>query len=387
MKRFKALFVLLLCWLSVLTIANAEITEATKLSELFPDAVLAQQIAARLGVDKNSLVTQDQLNNITTFGINNHSDWEGVKDWSGLRHLKNLTELYAYGEDGCTYSIEELSMLTKLKTLHINFATVSGDFDSIVALQNLENFDLSAVVFSFLFILIVGYSQPKIAYVAVDQTGSAYNQLIEGDIIKAVNGKEISVLRSFDEISIGDTAVFTVIRDDKIVDVQIKKYDIIEQKYEYNGEIVTMTAYNGFGFVRESYFAKVSPFTALKQSVPFTGQMSVAVLKSLGMIVAGKVNITQITGPVGTIDTIANYTLINWRNLFLLLPLIAANLGIFNLLPIPALDGSKIIFAIIEWIRKKPINRKVENTIHAVGLVILFSLVIIVDIIGMILRG
>jgi len=246
---------------------------------------------------------------------------------------------------------------------------------------------LSAVVFSFLFILIVGYSQPKIAYVAVDQTGSAYNQLIEGDIIKAVNGKEISVLRSFDEISIGDTAVFTVIRDDKIVDVQIKKYDIIEQKYEYNGEIVTMTAYNGFGFVRESYFAKVSPFTALKQSVPFTGQMSVAVLKSLGMIVAGKVNITQITGPVGTIDTIANYTLINWRNLFLLLPLIAANLGIFNLLPIPALDGSKIIFAIIEWIRKKPINRKVENTIHAVGLVILFSLVIIVDIIGMILRG
>ena len=148
MKRIKALFVLLLCWLSVLTIANAEITEATKLSELFPDTVLAQQIAARLRVDKNSLVTQDQLNNITTFGINNHSDWKGVKDWSGLRHLKNLTELYAYGEDGCTYSIEELSTLTKLKTLHIAFATVSGDFDSIVALQNLENFDLTAVVFS-----------------------------------------------------------------------------------------------------------------------------------------------------------------------------------------------------------------------------------------------
>ena len=148
-----------------------------------------------------------------------------------------------------------------------------------------------------------------------------------------------------------------------------------------------MTAYNGFGFVRESYFVKVSPFTALKQAIPFTGQMSVAVLKSLGMIVTGKVNITQITGPIGTIDTIADYTLINWRNLFLLLPLIAANLGIFNLMPIPALDGSKIIFGIIEWIRKKPINRKVENMIHAVGLVALFSLVIIIDIVGIILRG
>ena len=81
MKRIKALFVLLLCWLSVLTIANAEITEATKLSELFPDPVLAQQIAARLRVDKNSLVTQDQLNNITTFGINNHSDWRYQRDY------------------------------------------------------------------------------------------------------------------------------------------------------------------------------------------------------------------------------------------------------------------------------------------------------------------
>lgn len=148
MKRVKALFVLLLCWLSALTVAKAEITEATILSALFPDAILAQQIASRLGIDKNSLVTQEQLNSITTFGINNHSDWKGVKDWSGLNHLKNLTELYAYGEDGFAYCLEELSGLAKLKTLHIDFATVSGDFDSIVSLQNLENFDLTAVVFS-----------------------------------------------------------------------------------------------------------------------------------------------------------------------------------------------------------------------------------------------
>ena len=93
-------------------------------------------------------MTQEQLNSITTFGINNHSNWKGVKDWSGLNHLKNLTELDVYGEDGFIYSLEELSGLTKLKTLHIAFATVSGDFDSIVSFQNLENLDLSAVIFS-----------------------------------------------------------------------------------------------------------------------------------------------------------------------------------------------------------------------------------------------
>ena len=49
-------------------------------------------------------------------------------------------------------------------------------------------------------------------------------------IAMSASGKEISVLRCFDEITIGDTAVFTLIRDGKIVDVQIKKFDIIEQK-------------------------------------------------------------------------------------------------------------------------------------------------------------
>ena len=67
------------------------------------------------------------------------------------------------------------------------------------------------------------------------------------------------------------------------------------------------------------------------------------------------------------------------------MPLIASNLAIFNVLPIPALDGSKIVFTLIEWIRKKPINRKVENVIHAVGMLLLFGFVIIIDILGFVL--
>ena len=60
---------------------------------------------------------------------------------------------------------------------------------------------------------------------------------------------------------------------------------------------------------------------------------------------------------------------------------LSANIAIMNLLPIPALDGSHVVFTLIEWVRGKPINRKVENIIHTVGLISLFLLAIILDIV------
>ena len=59
---------------------------------------------------------------------------------------------------------------------------------------------------------------------------------------------------------------------------------------------------------------------------------------------------------------------------------IGVNLAVFNLLPIPALDGSKVIFTAIEWVRGKPVNRKVEAIIHAVGFLLLLGFAILVDV-------
>jgi regulator of sigma E protease len=103
------------------------------------------------------------------------------------------------------------------------------------------------------------------------------------------------------------------------------------------------------------------------------------------MLFTGQVPVTQMTGTIGTIDEMAKMTQMNWRNLFLLLPLIASNLGIFNLLPIPALDGSKVVFTTIEWIRKKPVSRKVESYIHMFGLFTLLAFVIVIDVLHFIL--
>lgn len=109
------------------------------------------------------------------------------------------------------------------------------------------------------------------------------------------------------------------------------------------------------------------------------------VLKSLWMLITFQIPITQMTGTIGTITTIATMASQSLSYLLIFIPLIAANLAIFNLLPIPSLDGAHILFTIIEWIRGKPINRKVENMIHFVGLCILLGFVVIIDILHFVL--
>jgi len=98
------------------------------------------------------------------------------------------------------------------------------------------------------------------------------------------------------------------------------------------------------------------------------------------MLLTGGIGLSDIGGPLTTISTIAEYSQMNIANLFVFLPFIAANLAVFNLLPIPALDGSRMVFTTIEWIRGKPINRKIEGYIHFGGMIVLFALVIFVDI-------
>ena len=66
--------------------------------------------------------------------------------------------------------------------------------------------------------------------------------------------------------------------------------------------------------------------------------------------------------------------------ILLLLPVIAVNLAVFNLLPIPALDGFQMLFVTIEWIRKKPIKQEIVNMINNIGLIALLVFVVIVDI-------
>lgn len=112
----------------------------------------------------------------------------------------------------------------------------------------------------------------------------------------------------------------------------------------------------------------------------YSWKLGGTVLRSLGELLTGKLGLSSMGGPVTTIRVTAEAASYNLYSFLNIAGFIGVNLAVFNLLPIPALDGSKVIFCLIEWIRRKPVNRKVEAMIHLVGIVFLFAFAILVDV-------
>lgn len=98
----------------------------------------------------------------------------------------------------------------------------------------------------------------------------------------------------------------------------------------------------------------------------------------LSMIFKGKVSTKDLSGPIGVIHEVGVAAKLGIFNLLYILGFISVNLGFFNLLPIPALDGSRVVFLLIELVRGKPIDPDKEGFIHLVGFVLLISLMLIV---------
>ncbi len=114
-------------------------------------------------------------------------------------------------------------------------------------------------------------------------------------------------------------------------------------------------------------------------------EVSVATIvwRSLVDIVRGRYGLNDLSGPVGTVDIIADAvasanTLDGWRTLVMLMVMITVNLGVFNLLPLPALDGGRLVFLAWEGITRKPVPSKYEGVIHLVGLLLLLLLMLVV---------
>ena len=111
--------------------------------------------------------------------------------------------------------------------------------------------------------------------------------------------------------------------------------------------------------------------------------MTVMVWRSLGDLLSGRYGLNDLSGPVGTVDYIGDavsqaVSLDGWRTLLTMIALITINVGVFNLLPLPALDGGRLLFLIIEGVTRKRIPAKYEGIVHFIGLLLLFALMIVV---------
>lgn len=200
--------------------------------------------------------------------------------------------------------------------------------------------------------------------------------LLTGDEVVAVNGVKVATdtdIVNAIETSSGDELVFTVVRDGSEMDVSVKP---------------KFTTVYSYGFVTDTNLSreKNGVFKALEYSCYEVGYWIKTTIKSLKMLVTGQVGLDQVSGPVGIVSVIGEtytqskedgwlYVFLNMTNLAILL---SANLGVMNLLPIPALDGGRIIFFLIEGITGKRLPQKVEGIIHMIGFALLMILMVVV---------
>lgn len=175
-------------------------------------------------------------------------------------------------------------------------------------------------------------------------------------------------------------------------------YEIMEQGYQAveltvlrNGETVILpnvvfpngvtegvkTGYVDFIPVLEDDF---SIGTVLKHTWFRSVSMVKMVFDTLEGLFSGRYSVEAVSGPVGITKTISKVAKTGILNIISLVTIISINLGVMNLLPIPALDGGHLLIYIVELIRRKPLNREVEGMINFIGLILMLALAVIIAI-------
>lgn len=273
---------------------------------------------------------------------------------------------------------------------------------------------LSAVIFSFILLFSAGYDLVEVKSMTDSSINAKYFQTgdvfvgVENDKIDFVSDDYFGALISENVKEkyptcedISTQYNFKYQEDDKTFYLKTEKLMYIIERnnveHRINGRINVVYneegEYQGWSLLstnKDSNEFEIGTYKysfgeALMESVPFTCKWAWKVLVIFGQLITGKLAITSLGGPVTTINMIASYTQTSFSSLLILLPVIAVNLAVFNLLPIPALDGCQMLFVLIEWIRKKPLKQETVNLINNIGLLVLLGFVVVVDVMQFVL--
>ena len=117
-----------------------------------------------------------------------------------------------------------------------------------------------------------------------------------------------------------------------------------------------------------------NPFRAVAEGAKSTWNITVSMFQTLSQLFTGQLGADSLSGPVGMVQMVSQTTQYGWWYYGFLTALICINLAIINMLPLPALDGGRIIFVIISMITGRPVSQKVEGTVHFVGIMLLCGL-------------
>lgn len=208
-------------------------------------------------------------------------------------------------------------------------------------------------------------SVPRVAQV---EENAAAAGLMADDELLLVNGHAGDINETVAEIanSNGEPVTLRIERGGEEIDLTVTPF--------YDEEVSRYRI--GFSFAQERVRVP------LTQSVPYSVQYNIESVQLIGQTLKNLIfrgeGVSDVTGPVGTVYVIQEVTQQGGIDVYLeLLALISVNLGVMNLLPIPGLDGSRLLFLLVEGIRRKPIKRELEGAIHGAGFALLMGLMLV----------
>ena len=229
---------------------------------------------------------------------------------------------------------------------------------------------LLAFIILFAFGLVYGSPSDEALIGGVAEEGAAKEAGLQtGDKIVVIDGVHVKNWDHFTEIvqaHPNETLSFTVERNGDMLDIDITP----NERLNYKGEVE--------GFIGVGYAREFSVLGSVEFGFDTTIYYSKSIFTGLQQLITGQISIDNLSGPVG----IYNYTdeaaeqgmatLLQWT------AMLSVNLGLINLLPLPALDGGRLVFIMLEGLRGKPIDPQKESLVHFVGFAFLILLMIVV---------
>ena len=190
-----------------------------------------------------------------------------------------------------------------------------------------------------------------------------------GDKILKINGNKV---KSNDDVAIyiqieskDKPITFTVDRDGSKKDIKVKPV-----KEEVEGNTIYRVGIMSSGKVEHGFLASI------KYSFTKMGSLFRQMIITLKGLFTGGLSVKQLSGPVGIYNVIGTQREAGIQNILYLIALLSVNVGFINLLPLPAFDGGRILFLIIEKIKGSPVSPELENKIHTIGFILLLVLML-----------
>lgn len=192
--------------------------------------------------------------------------------------------------------------------------------------------------------------------------------LMAGDEVLEIDGKIVTDWRDFTEVvraSANKEIDLVVLRDGEREQLVITPKEIVIEGESF-GQVGVLHAY------------EKSFFKAITHGLNLTYETTKLVVVNLMMLITGQLSLDVLSGPVGIYDATDQIVQSGFMNYLMWTAMLSVNLGIINLVPLPALDGGRLIFIGIEAVRGKPIDPQKEGIVHVIGFMLLMLLMIVV---------